>query len=135
MEISNTAPDSQIQHTTVTLEIPPAIVERIIPVPESNWSRLESRIRSIVEVGSFFDIAAGAFVGIMITTFAAAYTLPGNSPNFWSFIIIGIAGLVGTVLSCVFAYRQKKCIGAHKADILDEMGVLKHRYIPDQDET
>ncbi|HUS76161.1 MAG TPA: hypothetical protein VMY43_09160 [Methanothrix sp.] len=121
-----------IEPITVTYEVPPPIRERVVPVPESDWSHLESRISSIEEIGIIFNIAFGGFVAIIITAFATAFTLSPGNQNYWPFITVGIAALVCTILCCIFAHRLNKCNNAHKEDILEDLRILKSRYIRDE---
>jgi hypothetical protein len=110
MDVPNTTQDIRIEPITVTYEVPPPIRERVVPVPESDWSHLESRISSIEEIGIIFNIAFGGFVAIMITAFATAFTLSPGNQNYWPFITVGIAALVCTILCCIFAYRLNNVI-------------------------
>lgn len=129
--------DSQIPVPcfAVSLEIPRPITETAVIIPESNWLRLVSRIKAIEGVGPFFHTAAGALAGFMFSAFIAASTLPRGDPNSSTLFMAAIALLVCTALCSIFAYRQKQASSGDKSDILDEMRVLRNRFIVDQEDS
>jgi hypothetical protein len=125
----------EIPRILIPLEIPFPVRERSIPVPQSNWSRLESRIKTIENVNIGFTVLTGVFESIMISAPIGAVTLGNeNSQYYLPLMIVGAASLICTLLCVAFAHKLNSANSAKKADILDEMKVLRIRYIPDQDE-
>jgi hypothetical protein len=125
---------SEIPRFSIPLEIPSPIREKSIPVPQSNWSRIESRIRSIEGIHIGFTVLTGIFECIMVSAPIGAVTLGEDDQYYYPLFIVGVAGLVCIVLCVLFARKLNSANSAKKEDILDEMRVLRIRYIPDQDE-
>jgi len=125
----------EIPRILIPLEIPFPVREKSIPVPQSNWNRLESRIKSIENVNIGFTVLTGTFESIMISAPIGAVTLGNeNSQYYLPLMIVGAASLICTLLCVAFAHKINSANSAKKDDILDEMKVLRIRYIPDQDE-
>lgn len=129
--------DSQIPIPcfAVSLEIHRPITEAAVIIPESNWLRLVSRIEAIEGVGPFFHTATGALAGFMFSAFIAAATLPRGDPNSSTLFMAAVALLICTSLCSIFAYRQKQASSGDKSDILDEMRVLRNRFVVDQEDS
>ena len=125
----------EIPRILIPLEIPPPVREKSIPVPLSNWSRLESRIKSIEKVNIGFAVLTGVFASIMISAPIGAVTLgKENCQYYLPLMIVGAAGLICTSLCVAFAHKLNSANSAKIDDIVDEMRVLRIRYIPDRDE-
>ncbi len=72
-----------IQRILIPLEIPFPVREKSIPVPQSNWKRLESRIKSIEKVNISFTVLTGVFESIMISAPIGAVTLGNENSQYY----------------------------------------------------